>query len=279
MQTSSPLLDIPSPVSSYHFSSPLGHSYQPLTSSPLSPNSSPVTAAQARRYSQYKARTPSTHVATSSRSLRNTYSTTHGGGPAFRGGGVTSGPTPLGDPQRSLLRENFKARCFERAVKAREKAIRKKRYSSEADSDRFDDSEPMEDDTEDDDTIMQEELFRRIMVNAARRERQSYRVLYAQEIGSPFDPDSEDINEWEQDLNETDDHLQSTASFTQRPMDELTPVDLDDEELEAYAEECAKRAVLADFEDMLPEDLFSWSDVELDEGSRHGSQDEDVEMR
>lgn len=44
--------------------------------------------------------------------------------------------------------------------------------------------------------------------------------------------------------------------------EELTPVDLDDEELEAYAEECAQRAALADFDDIPEEELFSWSDFE-----------------
>ena len=53
----------------------------------------------------------------------------------------------------------------------------------------------------------------------------------------------------------------------------ITPVDLDDEEIWFYAEECAKRAVLADFEDIPAEELFSFSDVEEVEGP-----DEDVEM-
>ena len=46
--------------------------------------------------------------------------------------------------------------------------------------------------------------------------------------------------------------------------EELTPIDLDDEELAAYAEECA---ALADFDD-IPEELFSWSDFE--EPDEHG---------
>ena len=41
--------------------------------------------------------------------------------------------------------------------------------------------------------------------------------------------------------------------------EELTPVDLDDEELAAYAEECA---ALADFDDIPEEELFNWSDFE-----------------
>jgi hypothetical protein len=64
--------------------------------------------------------------------------------------------SPLEDPQKSFLREKFKARCFERALRAREKAIRGKRYASEISSDGFD--ETMDDDEEDDDAIMQDEV-------------------------------------------------------------------------------------------------------------------------
>lgn len=65
----------------------------------------------------------------------------------------------------------------------------------------------------------------------------------------------------------------STPLATSQP---TTPVDLEDAELEAYAEECARRAAIADFEDIPPEDLFSWSDSEeLDD---HYNYDEDIEM-
>ena len=50
--------------------------------------------------------------------------------------------------------------------------------------------------------------------------------------------------------------------------EELTPIDLDDEELAAYAEECARGAALADFDDIPEEELFSWSDFE--EPDEHG---------
>jgi hypothetical protein len=60
----------------------------------------------------------------------------------------------------------------------------------------------------------------------------------------------------------------SGASTSKQPWpeEELTPVDLDDEELEAYAEECAQRAALADFDDIPEEELFSWSDFEEPDG-------------
>jgi hypothetical protein len=57
----------------------------------------------------------------------------------------------------------------------------------------------------------------------------------------------------------------------------LTPGDLDDAELEAYAEECANRAALADFDDIPPEDLFSWSDSE-ELRDHHNYDDIDIDM-
>ena len=38
------------------------------------------------------------------------------------------------------------------------------------------------------------------MANATRKERHSYRVSYAQEVGSSIDPDLEDVASWEQEL-------------------------------------------------------------------------------
>ncbi|GLB38986.1 hypothetical protein LshimejAT787_0601480 [Lyophyllum shimeji] len=71
----------------------------------------------------------------------------------------------------------------------------------------------------------------------------------------------------------------SGLSSSSQPPEQLTPVDLDDEELDAYAEECARRAALADFEDIPQDELFSLSDVEeLVEPRSHEGHDEDVEM-
>ena len=38
------------------------------------------------------------------------------------------------------------------------------------------------------------------MANATRKERHSYRISYAQEVGSSIDPDLEDVATWEQEL-------------------------------------------------------------------------------
>ncbi|TFK41785.1 hypothetical protein BDQ12DRAFT_720597 [Crucibulum laeve] len=235
-----------------------------------SPKSSPLVSVQARRRSQYKSRTPSTPLpplTSSSRSHAPSRAISGSGSSVFSGGsaGLAFGCASGEDSQKIFLREKFKARCFERAAKARAKAVRGRRYmgTSEASSDGFDDAMD-EDDEEDDDDIMQDELFRRIMANTNRKDKHSYKVSYAQEVGSSFDPDMEDINSWEEEL---------VGSFTRLPppqlhitssseVEDLSPVDLDDEELEAYAEECAKRVVLEDFVDIPEEDLFSWSDFE-----------------
>ena len=132
------------------------------------------------------------------------------------------------------------------------------------------------------------------MANATRKERHSYRVSYAQEVGSSIDPDLEDVASWEQELAgmylitfslmRKVSHIyvinpsklilffffghavsdpaipHDTTTTTRSPQgEELTPIDLDDEELAAYAEECA---AMADFDDIPEEELFSWSDLE-----------------
>jgi len=129
------------------------------------------------------------------------------------------------------------------------------------------------------------------MANANRKQKHSFRVSFAYEVGSSFDPDMDKPDEWEHELKGSLIHCiyilsqieclyaerhnsgpsshQSDSTVTQ----DMSPVDLDDEEIWFYAEECAKRAVLADFEDIPEEELFSFSDVE--EGGRS---DEDVEM-
>lgn len=38
------------------------------------------------------------------------------------------------------------------------------------------------------------------MANATRKEHHSYRLSYAQEVGSSIDPDLEDVASWEQEL-------------------------------------------------------------------------------
>ena len=142
MQSSSPLCFPQTPSAPRH---PL--SYKPLNSSPLvdSPtNYSPLSAAQARRKSQYKPLIPTPPLfSRSSSSSRRSVS--------------TPSCSVEADPQKSFLRDRLKARCIERAVKAREKAIRGKRSLS-LNGPSSDDYHMDDDEEEDDDDIMQDEV-------------------------------------------------------------------------------------------------------------------------
>ena len=134
-------------------------SYKPLNSSPLTSsdwyNSSPVAAAQAqrdRRRSQYKTLTPNTPTRSFSNSRKSS-------GRLFTDGGgyYIATPPPRPDSQKLSLRNRFKARCFERAVKAREKAIKGKRYANQSGSDDFI-MDYDDEDEDDDEDIMQDEV-------------------------------------------------------------------------------------------------------------------------
>lgn len=50
-------------------------------------------------------------------------------------------------------------------------------------------------------TIIIKKLFRRIMAQSNRKMDHSYRLSYALEVGSSFDPDIEDVAEWENELS------------------------------------------------------------------------------
>jgi len=108
-----------------------------------------------------------------------------------------------------------------------------------------------DDEEEGDDDIMGDELFRRIMAQTNRKTDHSYRLSYAQEVGSSFDPDIEDVAEWENEIHDDSKHTQS-----------LSPADLEDEELEAYAEECARQAAVEEFADIPEEEFFHFSDID-----------------
>ena len=128
--------------------------YKPLNSSPLTcssdmSKSSLVAAAQAhRRRSQYKTLTPNTPTRNFSNSRRTS-------GRLFTDGGCIATPSRP-DSQNLSLRNRFKARCLERATKAREKAIKGKRYANHLSSDDFMDYD--DEDDEDDVDIMHDEV-------------------------------------------------------------------------------------------------------------------------
>jgi len=130
--------------------------FRPLNSSPLADSpgkSSPVVAAQARRRSQYKSHSPTTPLQS-----RSVSGGSHTSARLFSGvGNVANFGSADTDPQKVSLRDRFKARCLERAVRARAKAIRGKRYGDLQDPS-SDDFQMDDDDSEDDEDIMQDEV-------------------------------------------------------------------------------------------------------------------------
>ncbi|KAI0088851.1 hypothetical protein BDY19DRAFT_1048377 [Irpex rosettiformis] len=237
------LLSSPSTPSSHRTFTTFG-GHTPSKSSPLtvpadsSPILSPTPTIQDRRRSQYKS------MALTSPTINRTRPTSRR---------VSSHPAPPSRPDlfghsqeatgKQLLRERFKARCLERALKERERKIVGKRRASDWSSDGPDEMMDFDDDDEDEEeSMLNDTFFSRIMASAQRKQHHSYRVSYSQEVGSSFDPDMEDPAEWEHELRE------ETA--------EEIPDDLDDEELAAYA---AERELL---EGLTEEDIFSYSDIE-----------------
>ncbi|KAG7453060.1 uncharacterized protein BT62DRAFT_925600 [Guyanagaster necrorhizus] len=154
--------------------------------------------------------------------------------------------------QKEFLRQRFQTRCFLRAAKARESAVKRKRHVGSGDV--FDDA--MDDDKEEtEDEVLKDMFFKRIVEHANRRTQHAYKLSYANEVGSSLDPDMEDLGAWEAELHESE--LQSSPR-----REETTPEEREIAELQAYADECERQAALADFED-IPEAF--WDDSDLDE--------------
>ncbi|THH04349.1 hypothetical protein EW145_g5581 [Phellinidium pouzarii] len=198
------------------------HDYRPTKSSPLaplvlSPSSSPgpispVVEAQTRRRSQYKSRTA---------------------GPSNR---AIGSPPASETNQTVFLRERFKAKCFERARLAREKGVlRRRSAASDISSDGFDVEMDMDDeDIRDDDDGFDDELFQRIVTNEKRKLAHTYALSYELDVGSSFDPDMEDAEEWER-------HVQSPATVTrtsqiQQEEDLSPPDDFDEPNFDEFDE-------------------------------------------
>lgn len=138
----------------------------------------------------------------------------------------------------------------------------------------FFDSEMDCDEDEDDELVMQDELFRRIIANTAHKQNHSYRLSYSYDVGSSFDPDMEDVNRWESELQEM---LPDSYS--------VTPEDLEQEEIEAYAAEYASLQELSDL-GVSVDDFSAWSDIEdipvsssqMTDKAERSSEDQDMDM-
>ncbi|KAL1674471.1 hypothetical protein EV122DRAFT_282047 [Schizophyllum commune] len=208
--------------------------YQPLNSSPLA-NSAELPSfghCSERRRSQYKATGPTTP----SNSRTPLPPSASGGGSVFLSGGSGSrklfvNSSPSEDPQKAFLRDRFKAKCLERAAQARRRSINKRRYaSSEPSSDGFDLDMDMDDDEdEEDEEIMNDEFFRRVVAFDNCKDKRSFDRWYAREFGTD-DPHA--MERW------AEEEAEAAANAAE---EELTPEDLEQAELEAYAEELANQ--------------------------------------
>ncbi|KAI0711181.1 hypothetical protein C8T65DRAFT_708163 [Cerioporus squamosus] len=239
----------PATPSRFGRSSPASYSHLPLQSSPLaSPASSPAAQASARRRSQYKANAFSSPV---DRRSSGAYAKRRHSSETFVQGSSTqaasSAPSSEEAPRKAFLKERLKARCIERAQKKRERAIARgsRHLSSDASSDGLD--ELMDEDDEDEEVMLNDAFFQRIVESAKRKERHQYRLSFAHDVGSSFDPDMEDPAEWE-----NEDQVPAPIS--------TTPDDLLAEELEAYAAEAE-----LNLDDLDVNAIFSLSDFEDDD--------------
>ncbi|KAF9047188.1 hypothetical protein BDZ89DRAFT_29606 [Hymenopellis radicata] len=209
----------------------------PEFSSPASPTfSSPLSAVQARRRSQYKSHSPSDS----------------------RSSSIKRKPSILftNQSEKDHARQRFQEACLDRAVKARNSAVKRKRHLNSSPGD----EDAMDEDAEDmDEDIMRDEFFRRIVAHSNRQTvRYNYVLSFDREVGSPINPDLEDVTKWERELREPD----------SSSLNDMTPEDLEIAELEAYAQECERQAALTDFDDVPEEELFFLDDLDECEPQR-----------
>ena len=107
------------------------------------------------------------------------------------------------------------------------------------------------------------------MASANRKQQHAYRVSYALDVGSSFDPDMEDLAEWERDLQgkarpaALNQLSLPLAYLTQRP--EMPVHDDDDDDVPAEFDDDAFAAYVAEQEllqGLTPEDVFTYSDID-----------------
>ncbi|KAL5521595.1 hypothetical protein ACEPAF_2343 [Sanghuangporus sanghuang] len=218
--------------------------HRPTKSSPLAPVSlppsssptpaSPIVEVQARRKGQYKQRTPASTTVASLKN-RGRYRTAPASPIPF-----ILGPVTAEDGQAAFLRQRFKANCLERAKRAREKDVARRRASasSDASSDGADADMMVdgEEDEADDDSGFDDELFRRVIANEKRKRAHAYALSYELDVGSSFDPELEDPASWEEDLlNSPSSRSQPRQQHSNEESDNILPPD-DFEEIPDFDE-------------------------------------------
>ncbi|KAI0293938.1 hypothetical protein BC826DRAFT_1013370 [Russula brevipes] len=253
----------PSSSSPYrpHTSSPLSESF------PLSPSRPPAAKLQSPRLAQYKSTsTPTRRVSSAFHSRPPRHAAADE--PNFSASLFSSSVAAPGDaenPRSALLRYRLRQRCASRAQEARTKRVERERRRNGLSSDGEDMS--MESDEEDDDDVLNDELFRRIIASVRHKQRHSYRLSFQNEVGSSLDPDMEDIAELERALQEGG----------PLPIDvpDVPPSDFDEEEIAELAAQAEEAELWADID--VAHSILNLDDIDISPKLR-AIPDEDVDM-
>ncbi|KIO31926.1 hypothetical protein M407DRAFT_122155 [Tulasnella calospora MUT 4182] len=169
------------------------HSLSQHSSSPCAP-SSPLNPYTARKGRSSRSSLSSSGSATLPSNRKAQYKARR---PAYS---LAPAPEP---PVNGFLRDKIMAKCAERVAKDREKAKKreKRKYASSSSEAGSSDVE-MSSDGEDEDDAKDEvddSLYLRLMADQNRRDRHNQMYLFERQVGSSFDPDIEDLAEWEED--------------------------------------------------------------------------------
>jgi len=179
--------------------------YRPHTSSPLSgsfspsPSTSAAAKLQSRRLAQYKSTTTPTRRVSSAYSYRPRNETANGFDFGVRLFAPVSAPGDAENSRSALLRDRLRERCARRAQQARTKRVERERRKNGLSSD-GEDMSMESDDENDEDVVLNDELFRRIIASASHKQQYSYRLSFQNEVGSSLDPDMEEAADWERIL-------------------------------------------------------------------------------
>ncbi|KAI9459149.1 hypothetical protein BJY52DRAFT_1416187 [Lactarius psammicola] len=254
----------PSSSSTYrpHTSSPLSESFSP------SPSASAAASLQSRRIAQYKSTaTPTRRVSTaySYRPSRASVDKLSFVPSLFSSTAVSEESE---NPRDALLRGRLRERCARRAQQARTKRVETERRKNALSSD-GEDVDMDSDEENDEDTVLNDELFRRIIASASQKRRYSYRLSFQNEVGSSIDPDMEDIAAWERSLQGGDSPVIDES--------DLPPSEFDEDEIAERAAQAEEADLWAELElEAGVHDVFSFGDI-LDTGTQV-NRDEDVDM-
>jgi len=126
----------------------------------------------------------------------------------------------------------------------------------------------MESDEEDDqEVVINDELFHRIIKSAQHKQRHSYRLSFQNEVGSSIDPNMEDVAEWERKLRD----VPSPLDGPDLPLSEF-----DEEEITELAAQAEEDELWAELDDT--HTIFGFGDINDIDSRSQAIPDDDVDM-